>query len=455
MAGLGMNDAARIAAALSAEGEGESPRRTATVARTDRDGTIWVRLAGADSETPVERSSVTVKDGETVEVIVSNGRAIITGNVSNPSAQIGYADEINTSALRALQDASAAGAAAASAQESAETAATAAASAQESATQALADAASAAGAASRAQSSADNAATAAGQAQSSAAQANQAANNALTQLSTVQDVVGVVEWAASHSEQDMADYINSHLSLTTYGLDLVLDNTGYRIHIGTLTAGGEDGVYIIDGSGDVVTTFGENIDFSSSRPQYIGGEDAYIVFVDTDSDGIPDTIRIGGNIIMGGNKTLSEILSDVAEAKQTAQAAKATATSYFTDTTNGVIVHRAGEDGSTGWTGWRIQDLLEMLVNGQSLIQAGLVGGRPSIRVGPESGGMHLNVTSDRLAFCDAGGAEVAYIAVDAGNNSKLYISEAVVMSELNFGEGKWTWRKRENDNLSLKWTGA
>ena len=153
-----------------------------------------------------------------------------------------------------------------------------------------------------------------------------------------------------------------------------------------------------------------------------------------------------------GEVTLSASFEAAKVAYNEAQAAKATATSYFTDTTNGVIVHGAGGDGSTGW---RIQDLLEMLINGQSLIQAGLVGGRPSIRVGPESGGMHLNVTSDRLAFCDAGGAEVAYIAVDSGNNSKLYISEAVVMSELNFGEGKWTWRKRENDNLSLKWTGA
>lgn len=154
-----------------------------------------------------------------------------------------------------------------------------------------------------------------------------------------------------------------------------------------------------------------------------------------------------------GAVQLSTAFEAAKSAYNEALVAARTATSYFTDTTNGVFVHAVGGDDSTGWS---IQDVLELLVGGQSLISAGLDGNdRPIIRIGPESGGMHLSASSDRLAFCDAGGTEVASIAVDAGNNSKLYISEAVVMSELNFGEGKWTWRKRENDNLSLKWTGA
>lgn len=361
MAGLGMNDAARIAAALSAEGEGESPRRTATVARTDRDGTIWVRLAGADSETPVERSSVTVKDGETVEVIVSNGRAIITGNVSNPSAQMDYAEDIAASALRALQDAAAAGSAAASAQASADTAAGAAQAAQSSADDAAVAAQSAQGSADQAISDAATAQGAAEAAQGSAATANAAAGNALTQLSIIEDVVGVLNWISEHAsyavssdtevepgkfyftrsgsgtsadpyaysivanptgnpstsgyyeiddiDEAVSNYVMSHLALDNAGLWLLNDANSYRL----LAA--SDGIKLYDASGNLVSTFGESIVYSSTRPQYIGGEDAYIVFVDTDNDGVPDTIRIGGNIIMGGDKTLSEVLADVETAK--------------------------------------------------------------------------------------------------------------------------------------------
>lgn len=293
-------------AAAAAQGSADAAATAASAAQDSADQAISDAAAAATAATAAQGSADT---------------AIADAAAAKSAADSAQADATaaGAAAASAQADATAAGSAAASAQRDAMAAGTAAANAQRDATQALADAATAAGAAAAAQASADNAASAASAAQTSATQANTAASNALTQLSTVQDVVGIVEWAATHSEQDMADYINSHLSLTTYGLDLVLDNTGYRIHIGTLTAGGEDGVYIIDGSGDVVTTFGENIDFSSSRPQYIGGEDAYIVFVDTDSDGIPDTIRIGGNIIMGGNKTLSEILSDVAGAKQMAE----------------------------------------------------------------------------------------------------------------------------------------
>lgn len=56
-----------------------------TVSRIENDGIVWVNLAGADTETPVTVSSVEVKEGEQVSVLVRNGYASITGNVSNPS----------------------------------------------------------------------------------------------------------------------------------------------------------------------------------------------------------------------------------------------------------------------------------------------------------------------------------------------------------------------------------
>ena len=128
-------------------------------------------------------------------------------------------------------------------------------------------------------------------------------------MSTVEDVVGVVTWAAEHSEQDMADYINSHLALTTYGLDLVLDNTSYRIHIGTHTAGGEDGVYVIDDEGHVVSFFGEDIRFDSGHAQYIGNPNAYIAF-DPTGNGGQGSLIIGGSSIQMGSRTLDEVLGN-------------------------------------------------------------------------------------------------------------------------------------------------
>lgn len=73
-----------------------------------------------------------------------------------------------------------------------------------------------------------------------------------------------------------------------------------------------DGMYIYDDAGHLVTIYGESIIFDSSRPQSIGGENAYILFHDTNDDDVPDTITIGGNVVMlGSDRTLSEMLSDI------------------------------------------------------------------------------------------------------------------------------------------------
>lgn len=221
----------------------------------------------------------------------ADAKAVSAGQAA--SAAAAAASEADSKAV-------AAGQAAATAETHAQTAITNAATAQSAAEQAISDAASA-------QSSAQAASTAASEAKTDAAAAHTAANNALTELSTVQDVVGTVEWAASHSGQDMADYINSHLALTTYGLDLVLDNTSYRIHIGTHTATGDEGVYIIDDEGNVVSFFGENIEFDSDHAQYIGNNNAYIVF-DPTGNGGQGSLTIGGSSIQMGNRTLDDVL---------------------------------------------------------------------------------------------------------------------------------------------------
>lgn len=57
-----------------------------TVSRIANDGVIWVNLNGSDIETPVAVTSSEVKQGQQVSVVIRNGYASITGNVSDPAA---------------------------------------------------------------------------------------------------------------------------------------------------------------------------------------------------------------------------------------------------------------------------------------------------------------------------------------------------------------------------------
>lgn len=71
-----------------------------TVSRIENDGVVWVNLAGSDEETPVTVSSVEVKEGEQVSVLVRNGYATITGNVSNPSVGAEQVQAVGESVVR-------------------------------------------------------------------------------------------------------------------------------------------------------------------------------------------------------------------------------------------------------------------------------------------------------------------------------------------------------------------
>lgn len=72
-----------------------------------------------------------------------------------------------------------------------------------------------------------------------------------------------------------------------------------------------DGMYVYDGSGRLVATYGESVRFSADRPQYIGNDDAYIVFTPEhveSGETVPATVTIGGRVVMGGTQTLAELL---------------------------------------------------------------------------------------------------------------------------------------------------
>lgn len=62
----------------------------ATVMAKDEDGTVWVRLFGSDTDTPVSSTTSTVDVGDNVEVVISEGRAKILRNRSTPAAGVSF-----------------------------------------------------------------------------------------------------------------------------------------------------------------------------------------------------------------------------------------------------------------------------------------------------------------------------------------------------------------------------
>ncbi len=148
---------------------------TATVRRIEGD-TAFVHIPGGVDETPV-KLTINAKAGDNVQVRVSGGNAFLVGNGSSPptdDARANQAYTVATVAEGAAENALANAARAAEAADSAQTSAT------------------------RAESAAGDAVIAAGNAQTAAGNAQTAADNALVSLSTVEDVVGVLNWITEH-----------------------------------------------------------------------------------------------------------------------------------------------------------------------------------------------------------------------------------------------------------------
>ena len=338
----------------------------ATVTRVEG-STVWVHIPGGVDETPVKKT-ISAKKGDIVQVRISGGSAYLLGNSSNPPTDDTQAFKARDTAIEAK------GIAERSEQEA------------ERAKQAADSAEKAAG---RAWQKAGEAEEAADEAKESAATANRAANGALTQLSVVEDVVGTLTWISEHGtyalsedtevipgkhyfekvgdvyniivnpsgdpssegyfelsgiDEAVTNYVSTHLALTNAGLWVVNDNRSYKILLAS------DGMKVYDAQGNLVATFGESISFSSRRPQYIGGEDAYIIFYDSNNDGVPDAINIGGSkVLIGGNKKLSDVLTSLdISTRQTASGAEITVAGQTVSLKDGIDAAVLRIDSSRG-----------------------------------------------------------------------------------------------------------
>lgn len=198
-------------AGLVNSGDGKT-RTDGVVTRVEPDGTVWVRVHGSTSETPCARTVASAKPNDRVRVSISGGRATIEGNMTSPATDDTKADEaIKTGSAAkqaaenareladsAIGDAQVAKTAATSAAKDAASASESAASAASSASSAASSAQSAANDAESASTSASSAASSAESAADDAKSAMSSALSALTQLGTVEDVMGTLAWLRDH-----------------------------------------------------------------------------------------------------------------------------------------------------------------------------------------------------------------------------------------------------------------
>lgn len=293
----------------------------ATVSNVTADG-VYVKTDGDDTAKGPFEATVKVVIGDRVGIAQVGGTWTVNDNFTNPAADQDTVDEAWTKANSAQVAAETASSAASQAQADAATASTAAAQAVADAATASSAAASASAAAATADQKATQAATAAAtadakavQAGESAMQANTYALGALSSLSELQDVIGVLNWAAENAEfaltsdtsivpgkvywtrggtapdytytpianpvesglpsyyevdsvdDAMGDYISSHLALDNSGLTVLQDASGYRLRISS------QGWYIIDPYGVTVnqaTGNGSDVGPTSGRHIHVG-----------------------------------------------------------------------------------------------------------------------------------------------------------------------------------------
>lgn len=168
--------------ALSQDPQDTNNTYSAIVSKVDNEQIVWVQIAGADKETPTASTSTEVSQGDYVNVQWRNNKLYIVGNSTNPSAGAIRVNAVEQAARVANQAAANAVADAGIAREAAQDA------------KATAD--SVRGIAEDAQRSADSASE-------SAESAKASADTAITQLSIVEDVVGVLDLISKNGQYEL------------------------------------------------------------------------------------------------------------------------------------------------------------------------------------------------------------------------------------------------------------
>lgn len=408
----------------------------ANVMRVDADGTTWVSSGG--DEYPAVRTTVTARVGDTVTVEISGGVATIVGNITDPSASSADTEAAASGAAAALANAASAAAAATVAHELAQAAG-------ESAVEARASAVEATAAAST---------------------ASTAAQSALLGLSTVEDVVDVVEWLSAHSKAtedasvvaDKRYYVRDEAQ-AMHRVENVLDPStlGWCEAGPSVDTEAEDGktYYELDAGTGALTPVADVPE--GADPSALGwweitattdtsmaeGKDYYTVDSGTGVASPLDPSALGW----------WEMDDAVTQYLAAHLAMTDHGLNLKVDTVGGWM--RIGTiEGSNEYGTYVLDE------QGRSLARLG-----EHTRIGRDDK-LHVDITdgagesgTKHKLFSITNGANVTngpvmYVEVDdETNESTVYMTNAVVVQDLRFGN--WMWYERPNGNMSVGWTGS
>ena len=240
------------------------------------------------------------KDAAAAQVAAINAETSASNAEASATTAASSASDASISAANAAISASSAQADASTAATQASNAATSASNAETSASNASTSASNAAASAATAASQAAQAESDAAAANRAATEANTSANSALASLSVVEDVLGMAQWIAEHGtytltsdtsivdgkvyftrtgtgtaqdpyvytpvanpdaselstyyelslDEEVSNYISTHLALTNDGLFIIKDNNGYKLKLTN------NGAYILNDAGTQVAAYG-------------------------------------------------------------------------------------------------------------------------------------------------------------------------------------------------------
>lgn len=303
--------------------------------------------------------------------------------------------DINSNAISARASAESAKQSAQIAQQSAETA-------QASANQAIQDAQTAQQSAKSAQQSADDA-------QNSAVSANASANSALNQLSEVEKVLDVLNWASEHGEYALTE-------------DITVEAGKYYFE--PIAPTSEEAYSALLDESDV--------ELANEDSEIIFAFEAYMYAVVFPS-GDENPQEMGWYELAGIDEALSNYVS-----------------SHLALTESGLWLQTDGVDSKV------LLSASDGLVLYGSLGQPLAKYGESAI-IGDETG-FHIEISDQEIGFYQVQ-QKIAYI-----NGNRLYITQSVVLDQMDIGEkvayggkGQWSWCVHPIDNrnnLYLKWLG-
>ena len=365
---------------------------------------VYVSIPGGVEETPV-RKTINASVGDSVRVRCAGGRSWIIGNDSTPPTGDDAANRANLTAMHAYEASKTAWAYADEAKNAAD--------------KANASANVAQAAAERAEQKADEAVQ-------SATVANRAANDALTQLSTVENVIDTLEWIQEHGEYQ----ITADTSVVEGKIYYTLSGTAISTPVGSPVRNGyyeqitvDEKTYFVkstDTAVDSTKTYYNVVPQAILQPTGNPNENLYYdLLID---EAISNYVASHLALTDDGLWILTDGTPDTPAAKV-------------------LISSVAGREGVTIYGS-----------NGQTLAHYG-----DSAIIGDVAGyniRIETDATNGRISFCKGNDA-VAYVSTD-----QLYISKTVVLNEMQVGRGadnsiKWSWAYDATDeSIYLKWIG-